>query len=263
MEKMAALISIGEEDQIFPQLPKFERDAIISQKLYPNKESGELSEQELSEIKKLCNEASATAFIVDSNNASDLLCMKHLAEYYSQNNADFIVVVCRFEREKCNNELLRYICQKANGIYLIEDDYTYWDLSVYMCIVINALLLHNYAPEASPEYFERIRKVFPRQSNQILEILTASTDRMEKYTVLDKFLDSEEKVQKLKSAYTGYCLITPSRFENEEQIKSLGKKFNEMLAQEKQIAGFIQLKSKTYVNTMFVVTTKKAETLFG
>jgi len=263
MEKMAVLISIGEEDQIFPQLPEFERDAIICHKLYPNKESGEISEQELSEIKKLCKDASATVFIVDSNNASDLLCMKYLADYYSQNNADYIVVVCRFEREQCNNEVLRYICQKANGIYLIEDNYTYWDLAMHICSVINAFLLHIYAPESSPEYFERVRKVFPRQSNQILEILTAATDREAKRSVLDKFLDSEEKVQKLKSAHTGYCLITPSRFENEEQVDSIGKKLNKILAQEKQIAGFIQLKSKTYVSEMFVVTTKKAETLFG
>ena len=263
MEKMAVLISIGEEDQIFPQLPEMERDAIICHKLYPNKESGEISEQELSEIKKLCKDASATVFIVDSNNASDLLCMKYLADYYSQNNADYIVVVCRFDREKCNNELLRYICQKANGTYLIENNYTYWDLAMYICIVINAFLVHNYAPEVTPEYFERVRKIFPRQSNQILELLKTSAGEKAKCSVLDKFLDNEENVKKLKSAHTAYCLITPSRFETEEQIKSLSKELNKILEHEKKIYAFIQLKAETYVSTMFVVTTKKAETLFG
>ena len=251
-----------QEDQIFPQLPEFERDAIICQKLYPDKESGEISEQELSEIKKLCKEASATVFIVDSNNASDLLCMKYLAEYFSQHSADFMVIVCGVTKTQYYNGSVGYICQKANGVYLIEDNYTYWHLAIYLCTVINAFILHTKSPDVTPEMFDNLRTIFPRQSNLVLDIIGTSSREDSKTTVIDKFLANEENVQKIMSGHTGYCLITPTKSQSEEDLKSLHVTLSKYNEHSMPFLTIFRRGGETDVSTMFMVITKKADLLF-
>ena len=261
MEKKGALISIGEEDQIFPQLPEFERSKIICQRLYPSKELGEISPQELSAAKKICEDASVTVFVVDGNNVSDMSCMKFLAGFYSQNNADFIVIVCRLAKGKCNNELLRYVCQKANGIYLVDDNYTYWNLAIDICTVINVFILHTKAPEVTPETFEYLRNVFPRQSNHILSIIRISSKENSKSTVVDDFLASEENIQKLMSAHTGYCLITPTAFQGNEQLKSLHKELSKYTEYAQPFLTIFQRGLETDVSSLFMVINRKATSL--
>ncbi len=262
MIKKAALISIGEEDQIFPQLPAFEKNKIICKKLYPPKASVGNFSQELSAINKICNDTSVTVFIVDGNNASDLSCMKILAEYYSKNNADFIVVVCRFAKKQDNNELLRYICQKANGIYLIEDNYTYWQLAIYVCTAIDAFVLHTKSPDMKAEMFEDLHTVFPRQSNHILDIIVTSSGENSENDVVEKFLANEANVQKIMSGHTGYCLIKPAKFQKVAELKSLHMKLSKYNEHTRPFLTIFQRGGETNVSTMFMVITRKADRLF-
>ena len=185
------------------------------------------------------------------------------AKYYSQNDADFIVIVCRLGNRHSNNVLLRSICQKANGVYLIDDTYTYWHLAINICTGINAFLLHTLAPEMTMEKFKEIRLVFPRQSNLVMEILEITSIEKTEDSIIDKFLAIEGNIQRLISAYTVYCLITPRmNIQEKEQVIHLQTELSQLPTHAEIILPFIQIGLKNDVDKMFMVITRKAEAMF-
>jgi hypothetical protein len=260
MQKQAALITIGEEDQIFPQLPDYERNAILCQPIYPSPETGEISPQELAAVKGICELASVSVFIVDSNNTADLTCMKSLADMYDQNEADFIVAACKFgNKQQGTTELLHYLCQKANGLYLIDNNYDYWNLVIYLCWGLRAFFIHTKSPDAKPEHFDNIRKIFPRRANQLLTIIDTDDSSCEPDGLLDKLLANETTVQKLNSAYAGYCLLTTTENTSpKHMLENLNVALAQCLEHVNSFLTVFQLGTDTDKNYMLtVIATKK------
>lgn len=253
--KMPALISIGEEDQIFPQLPAAEQQELLCCKLYPDEKNGELSMQELSEVRYLCKEAAVTVFIVNGNKHKDLLCMQKLANHYSENEADFIIVVCQLEDNLKNDKIIQCLCEKANGLYYIKSNYVYWNLVVYLCWGIRAFRLHTKAPEAVLEDFDTIRKVFPRQSNSILEIIETYSSEKDVSTIMDIFLSCEDKIRKLKYACSGYFYITTLDGSNRKinKLKELHQQLCNITKDDQFFLTVFELESTFKRNTMLTV----------
>jgi hypothetical protein len=184
--------------------------------------------------------------------------MYQLANYYSENKADFIIVVCQIEEKKYkNNKLIRSICQKANGICYIKSNYVYWNLVVYLCWGIRAFRLHTESPEARLEDFDRIRKIFPRNSNNFLEIIETISSENEDNTVLDSFMSREGNLKKLKEACTGYFYII-TEFGKDEKINKLKELHHQLCNITKDDQFFLtvfELKTAVNMNSMFTVLT--------
>jgi len=260
--KKPALISIGEEDQIFPQLPSAEQQELLCKPLYPDMDTGELSLQERLAIRRLCKEAAATVFIVNGNCRTDLACMKELANYYCENHADFIIAVCQLEKNNHkNDDLFRYLCQKANGIYFIHNNYVYWHLAIYLCWSVRAFRLHTKAPEAQPSDFAVIRKVFPRQANQIIDVFDTYSSENEENTIVDNFLANKVNLQKLKDAYTGYCYLTTvdGSQGHRDKLKELHQRLCEATKDDHFFLTVFELGTVANTNSMLTVVTKKMD----
>jgi len=254
--KMPALISIGEEDQIFPQLPAAEQQELLCCKLYPDEKNGELSMQELSEVRYLCEEAAVTAFIVDGNNHNDLLCMQNLARYYVENNKDFIIIICQLGGDGLRKDkLIQGLCQKANALYYIRNNYVYWNLVVYLCWGMRAFRLHTKAPEAIPEDIDAIRQIFPRRSNMFLEIIETHLSEKEATTVVEKFLSCKDNLRMLKNACTGYFYLTTvdGNNRNTKKLKELHQRLCENTKDDQFFLTVFELETPVNKDSMLTI----------